>query len=105
MITPKSKGDRYLKGWTDGKKEQKEKKEEKKQDAVLKSLYSIQLEKFVGKNVEVSNLIGDKVKGKCIAINKSHLNIIIETADAILIIKNINTIRRDKKWEEDLHQV
>lgn len=61
-----------------------------------KSLYSIQLEKFVGKNVEVSNLIGDKVKGKCIAVNKSHLNIILETTNNILIIKNINTIRRNK---------
>ena len=82
-------------------KEEKEKKkqerEQKKMDATLKSLYTLELEKFVGKNVEVSNLVGDNFRGKCIAINKTHLNIVIETTDDIIIIKNINTIRREKK--------
>ncbi len=78
------------------KEEKKNKREEKRQDATLKSLYSLQLEKFVGKNVEVSNLVGDNFRGKCIAINKTHLNIILETVEDIIIIKNINTIRREK---------
>jgi len=55
------------------------------------------IEKFNGKTVEVKDVFGDKYRGTCIGINKQHLNVLMETADEIVIIKNPQIIRRDKE--------
>lgn len=62
-----------------------------------RSPYSKHLESFIGKIVEVKDLFGEKIRGKCIAVNKSHLNIILDYDEGTIIIKNINSIRRDKE--------
>ncbi len=59
-------------------------------------LFTYNLERFIGEIVEVTNLLGYKSRGKCIAINKTHLNVIIEAEKDVMIIKNISSIRRDK---------
>jgi hypothetical protein len=53
------------------------------------------LEKFHGKIIEVKDVMGDCYRGKCIAINKPTLHIILEMEEGIIIIKNANIIRRD----------
>ena len=53
------------------------------------------VEKFHGKNIEVKDVLGDCYRGRCIAINKPTLHVILETEDGINIIKNANIIRRD----------
>ena len=62
-----------------------------------KPVFSVAIDNFIGKTIEVSNLVGDKVRGKCIAISKNHLNVIVETEEDIIIIKNISGIKRNKK--------
>ena len=58
--------------------------------------YSKHLQEFEGKIVEVKDLFGEKIRGKCIAVNKSHLNVILENDEGTIIIKNINSIRMEK---------
>ncbi len=55
------------------------------------------LEKFHGETVEVTTVLGDKTRGECLAITKHHLNIIIDTGKDIIIIKNVYSIKRNKK--------
>ena len=62
-----------------------------------RSSYSKHLQEFEGKTVEVKDLFGEKLRGKCIAVNKSHLNVILETEEGTTIIKNIDSIRMDKE--------
>ncbi len=63
-----------------------------KKDSFIKAL-----DGFIGEIVEVTNLLGYKTRGKCIAITKQHLNIVIEAGTDVMIIKNISSIRREKK--------
>jgi len=58
--------------------------------------YAENLEKFLGKIVEVKTILGETIRGKCIGIKQSHLNIIVENDDEVFIVKNINYIRRNK---------
>jgi small nuclear ribonucleoprotein (snRNP)-like protein len=58
--------------------------------------YAEFLETFNGKIVEVKDVLGDTYRGTCIGLKKEHLNIILETADDYVIIKNVHTIRMNK---------
>lgn len=55
------------------------------------------LENFTGKTVEVTDVFNNNYRGKCLGINKQHLNIVIEDSLDIIIIKNPQTIRRMKE--------
>lgn len=59
--------------------------------------YGDAVEKFNGKIVEVKDVFGEIIRGLCIGIHIPHLNITIETEDSIFIIKNPQTIRREKE--------
>jgi len=58
--------------------------------------YYNELGKFIGKTIEVKDILGETIRGKCLGINKIHLNVVVETKDDVIICKNIQTIRRSK---------
>lgn len=58
--------------------------------------YMQNLEKFQGEIVEVKDMFGEIIRGICLAIYKQHLNIIVETEDSIIVVKNPQSIRRSK---------
>lgn len=58
--------------------------------------YAENVEKFEGETIEVKNIFGDLIRGKCIAINKTYLNLVMEIEGQIVIIKNAQEIRRTK---------
>lgn len=59
--------------------------------------YAEAMFKFHGEVIEVKDIFGETIRGTCIAIFKPHLNVILETKDSIIIIKNPQLIRRDKE--------
>jgi small nuclear ribonucleoprotein (snRNP)-like protein len=58
--------------------------------------YMEHLESFNDKIVEVTTVLGDKIKGRCLGICKQHINIVLEVNEDIIVVKNVLTIRREK---------
>lgn len=61
-----------------------------------KDSYIDDLKSFVGKIVEVEKLAGEKVRGKCLSISFNHLNVIIETEEQVIVLKNISSITKSR---------
>lgn len=56
-----------------------------------------ELKKFIGKEVEVTDITMNKYAGVCKAVSFMHLNVILETNKEKIVIKNIANIVRLRK--------
>lgn len=56
--------------------------------------YTDELKRFLRKHVTVIGHNGEEYNGLCIAINFSHLNVILKTSTEKIIVKQITSIRR-----------
>lgn len=65
--------------------------------------YIVELKKFIGSKVIVKDMNEKEFKGKCIAIGFNYLNVILMTEKEKIVVKNISSIRRDRKkeWKKD----
>lgn len=59
--------------------------------------YDEELEKCINQEVEVTDQQGTKYKGKLIAYNRVHLNVILMTNEEKIIIRNVANIRRKRR--------
>lgn len=57
--------------------------------------YAAELDKFQGANVEVVTSNHDVIRGKCLALYKINLNIVLEVGNEIILLSNVRLIRRD----------
>jgi hypothetical protein len=62
--------------------------------------YGDEIRKFTGQTIEVKDIMGNIVRGKCLGIKMNHLNVVVDTGDDIVICKNIQSIRRNKKTKK-----
>ena len=63
--------------------------------------YDTELEKCIKQDVNVETQAGKKFKGKLIAYNPIHLNVVILTEKKKIIIRNVSHIERnrDTSWD------
>ena len=72
--------------------------EEKKTDE-RPNTYFVELTKFIGKEVTVTNVRGEAYSGICKAINFQYLNIILMTDKEKIAIRDVSTIRRERTFD------
>ena len=58
-----------------------------------KNPYFQELEKIIGKEIEVTDIAMNKYTGICKAVSFNHLNIILKTDKELLVLKNISCIK------------
>ena len=69
--------------------------EEKKQN-----IFIAELKKFVGKEVEVTDIAMNQYKGICKAVSFTHLNVILMNERQKIVIKNIACIKRKRTFDK-----
>jgi small nuclear ribonucleoprotein (snRNP)-like protein len=62
--------------------------------------YDEELEKCINQEVEVIDQQGREYKGKLIAYNRVHLNVILMTNDEKIIIRNVANIKRKRRRDD-----
>ena len=64
------------------------------------NIYLIELNKFLGKEVTVTNARGEIYSGVCRAVNFQYMNVILMTDEEKIAIRDVSTIRRKRSFDK-----